>query len=103
MNWNWFIVSLSLLSFEVCLIGVKAFQPSRFPKSWPQKSVFRRTVLVCATGDKQDLGFKAGINAMLVGNYLTTMGQPAQSDHEMLESLGLEGGEAPIPGEYTQA
>ena len=54
-------------------------------------------------GDKQDLGFKAGINAMLVGNYLTTMGQPAQSDHEMLESLGLEGGEAPIPGEYTQA
>ena len=53
-------------------------------------------------GDHQDLGFKAGINAMLVGNYLTTLGQPAQNDHEMLQSLGLEGGEAPIPGEYNQ-
>ena len=53
-------------------------------------------------GDQQDLGFKAGINAMLVGNYLTTMGQPAQSDHAMLASLGLQGGEAPVPGEYHQ-
>jgi biotin synthase len=53
-------------------------------------------------GDQQDLGFKAGINAMLVGNYLTTLGQPAQSDHEMLSSLGLQGGEAPVPGEYLQ-
>ncbi|MEM9137568.1 MAG: biotin synthase BioB [Cyanobacteria bacterium P01_F01_bin.42] len=52
--------------------------------------------------DQQDLGFKAGINAMLVGNYLTTLGQPAQNDHEMLASLGLEGGEAPVPGEYQQ-
>lgn len=51
-------------------------------------------------GDLQHLGFKAGINAMLVGHYLTTLGQPADNDHEMLANLGLEGGEAPVPGEY---
>ena len=37
---------------------------------------------------------------MLVGNYLTTLGQPPEQDQAMLQSLGLEGGEAPIPGEY---
>jgi biotin synthase len=52
-------------------------------------------------GELQYLGLKAGINAMLIGHYLTTMGQPPEQDHTMLESLGLNGGEAPIPGEYT--
>lgn len=51
-------------------------------------------------GSLQNLGLKAGINAMLVGNYLTTLGQPAEQDRAMLESLGLVGGDAPIPGEY---
>ncbi|EDZ94433.1 MAG: biotin synthase BioB [Limnospira sp. PMC 1291.21] len=50
-------------------------------------------------GELQGLGLKAGINAMLIGHYLTTMGQPPESDRAMLESLGLEGGEAPIPGQ----
>lgn len=49
-------------------------------------------------GELQALGLKAGINAMLVGHYLTTMGQPPDQDHAMLAALGLEGGEAPIPG-----
>ncbi|MCM1983495.1 biotin synthase BioB [Lyngbya confervoides] len=53
-------------------------------------------------GNHQDLGFKAGINAMLVGHYLTTLGQPTQRDHELLDRLGLQGGEAPVPGEYPQ-
>lgn len=51
-------------------------------------------------GELQSLGFQAGINAMLVGHYLTTLGQPPEEDRAMLESLGLQGGEAPIPGEY---
>jgi biotin synthase len=51
-------------------------------------------------GTLQALGLKSGINAMLIGHYLTTMGQPPEQDHAMLESLGLTGGEAPIPGEY---
>lgn len=50
-------------------------------------------------GELQEMGLKAGINAMLVGHYLTTMGQPPEQDQAMLENLGLIGGEAPIPGE----
>ncbi|MGB0564518.1 MAG: biotin synthase BioB [Spirulinaceae cyanobacterium] len=52
-------------------------------------------------GELQHLGFKAGINAMLIGHYLTTLGQPPEADQAMLNTLGLEGGEAPIPGEYS--
>lgn len=48
-------------------------------------------------GELQPLGLKAGINAMLIGHYLTTLGQPPERDRAMLESLGLIGGEAPIP------
>ncbi len=51
-------------------------------------------------GSLQSLGLKSGINAMLIGHYLTTLGQPPEQDQAMLQSLGLEGGEAPIPGEY---
>lgn len=34
-----------------------------------------------------------------IGHYLTTLGQPQEQDRAMLDSLGLTGGEAPIPGE----
>lgn len=50
-------------------------------------------------GEMQSMGLKAGINAMLIGHYLTTLGQPPEQDHAMLTALGLQGGEAPIPGE----
>jgi biotin synthase len=40
---------------------------------------------------------------MLVGHYLTTLGQPPEQDQAMLNALGLQGGEAPIPGEYHPA
>lgn len=51
-------------------------------------------------GELQSMGFQAGINAMLIGNYLTTLGQSPEQDHAMLKSLDLKGGEAPIPSEY---
>jgi biotin synthase len=54
-------------------------------------------------GELQSLGLQAGINAMLVGHYLTTLGQSPQEDRAMLESLGLQGGEAPIPSEHQAA
>ncbi len=53
-------------------------------------------------GEIQAMGLKAGINAMLVGHYLTTMGQPPEQDQAMLKDLGLMGGEAPIPGEWPR-
>ena len=40
-------------------------------------------------------------NAMQIGHYLTTFGQPPAQDHALLKDLGLSGGEAPIPGKYS--
>lgn len=37
----------------------------------------------------QKLGIKAGVNALLVGNYLTTTGSTPQQDIELIEKLGL--------------
>jgi len=53
-------------------------------------------------GELQALGLRSGINAMLVGHYLTTIGQPPEQDQAMLQELGLVGGEAPIPGQWQQ-
>lgn len=47
-------------------------------------------------GDWQQQGLKSGINAMLIGNYLTTLGQSPEEDHQMLAELGLQGGETPV-------
>lgn len=38
----------------------------------------------------QKLGIIAGINSVLVGNYLTTEGKETASDRKMLEELGME-------------
>jgi len=37
----------------------------------------------------QKLGIEAGINALLVGNYLTTTGSTPQEDMELVEGMGL--------------
>ena len=47
-------------------------------------------------GEWQAQGLKSGINAMLIGNYLTTLGQSPEDDHKMLSELGLEGGEVEV-------
>ncbi len=40
--------------------------------------------------DLQPLVFMAGASALMVGNYLTTGGQPVEKDLQMLKDLGLE-------------
>ena len=47
-------------------------------------------------GEYQAQGLKSGINAMLIGNYLTTLGQSPEDDQKMLSELGLEGGEVVV-------
>jgi biotin synthase len=43
-----------------------------------------------ALGDLQRKGFTAGVNAALVGNYLTTVGNKIPDDIAMIKSLSLE-------------
>ena len=40
-------------------------------------------------GDLQEMGMTAGINALIVGNYLTTLGRSASEDLVMLEGLRM--------------
>ena len=40
-------------------------------------------------GELQALGLTAGINALIVGNYLTTLGRQPQQDIEMLRDLRM--------------
>ncbi|MDQ6928627.1 MAG: biotin synthase BioB [Actinomycetota bacterium] len=39
--------------------------------------------------DLQSMGMTAGINALIVGNYLTTLGRPAEEDLRMLSDLRM--------------
>ncbi|GAB4256941.1 biotin synthase BioB [Thermincola ferriacetica] len=43
-----------------------------------------------ALGEKQIQGFKAGVNAALVGDYLTTVGNKIEEDKAMIRQVGLE-------------
>ena len=40
-------------------------------------------------GELQAMGMTAGINALIVGNYLTTLGRSPQSDLTMLQDLRM--------------
>ncbi|HAP32039.1 MAG TPA: biotin synthase BioB [Firmicutes bacterium] len=43
-----------------------------------------------ALGDLQVMGYLAGINAALVGSYLTTSGRSVAADMQMIKDIGLE-------------
>lgn len=55
------------------------------PSAWLRLAGGRERVL----GELQAMGLYAGANALIVGNYLTTSGQPAADDISMLEALGM--------------
>ena len=57
--------------------------------------LFPSTILRYAGGrevtlrELQPMGLFAGVNALIVGNYLTTLGRSAEADLQMLEDLGM--------------
>jgi biotin synthase len=50
-----------------------------------------------ALGTLQPLMFIAGANVTLIGDYLTTKGQPPEKDLQMIKDLGLEIANRPSP------
>lgn len=55
------------------------------PEAWIRLAGGRERVL----GQRQATGLLAGANALVVGNYLTTLGRPPEEDLAMLASLGM--------------
>lgn len=51
-------------------------------------------------GELQSMGMLAGANALIVGNYLTTIGRTPAEDIQMLEALGMPVGGDPGEGRY---
>lgn len=51
-------------------------------------------------GELQSMGMLAGANALIVGNYLTTIGRAPADDLQMLEALGMPVSSDPGEGRY---
>lgn len=52
-------------------------------------------------GELQALGLYAGANALVVGNYLTTLGRSPAEDRTLLEALGMPVATGPGEGRYV--
>src|SRR6187431_1557284 len=50
------------------------------------------------SGELQQLAVKAGLNGVMMGNFLTTLGSEPEADREMFEELGLNVGRQPDNG-----
>jgi biotin synthase len=66
------------------------------PGTWLRLAGGRELVL----GELQALGVLAGANALIVGNYLTTGGRPAEEDLALLDSLGMPVADGPGEGRF---
>ncbi|HWH06429.1 MAG TPA: biotin synthase BioB [Gaiellaceae bacterium] len=65
------------------------------PDAWIRLAGGREKIL----GELQAMGMYAGANALIVGNYLTTLGRAAADDRSMLEALGMPISDGETPGE----
>jgi biotin synthase len=67
------------------------------PDAWLRLAGGRELVL----GELQAMGLLAGANALIVGNYLTTGGRPAEEDHALLDALGMPVADGPGEGRFV--
>ena len=66
------------------------------PGAWLRLAGGRERVL----GELQGMGLVAGANALIVGNYLTTIGRSAEEDHALLDALGMPVADGPGEGRF---
>jgi biotin synthase len=66
------------------------------PSAWLRLAGGRELVL----GELQAMGLLAGANALIIGNYLTTTGRPAEEDHALLDALGMPVAKGPGEGRF---
>jgi biotin synthase len=64
------------------------------PGAWLRLAGGRELVL----GELQGMGLLAGANALIVGNYLTTLGRAPEEDHALLDALGMPVADGPGEG-----
>jgi biotin synthase len=67
------------------------------PSAWIRLAGGREKVL----GELQAMGMLAGANALIVGNYLTTLGRSPAEDHALLEALGMPVADGVGEGRYV--
>jgi len=67
------------------------------PGTWIRLAGGRERVL----GELQAMGLLAGANALIVGNYLTTIGRSPGDDHALLDALGMPVADGPGEGRFV--
>jgi biotin synthase len=67
------------------------------PSAWIRLAGGRERVL----GELQSMGLYAGANALIVGNYLTTLGRSPEDDLALLDALGMPVADGPGEGRYV--
>jgi len=86
----------ALLSPREALQAIALFRLV-LPRAWIRLAGGRERVL----GELQGLGLLAGANALIIGNYLTTIGRAPADDHALLDALGMPVAEGPGEGRYV--
>ena len=67
------------------------------PSAWIRLAGGRERVL----GELQAMGLLAGANALIVGNYLTTIGRSPEDDLALLDALGMPVADGPGEGRFV--
>ena len=90
------LAETDLLSAREALQAIALFRLI-LPRTWIRLAGGRERVL----GELQALGLYAGANALIIGNYLTTIGRAPETDVALLETLGMPiAGTEPGEGRY---
>lgn len=89
------LVDQDLLSPREAVQAIALFRLV-MPSTWIRLAGGRERVL----GELQAMGMLAGANALIIGNYLTTLGRAPEEDHALLDALGMPVADGPGEGRF---